>query len=241
MDLQMDTVNLGEYVKNDPNVALAEPPKIMYECEKLPFAVQAYPELGLGFFAITQNSNGATLPLFGYYNLNEADSKCIVTIDHGYALRVKRQREEMEQWSVRSRGFGAPMMPPPMWGAGGGTVSVEGYPSEVSEMVRSSVMKGTEVVHSSAGIEQSKIKLTHYTSSFHGILPEDTKEKIEQAKPVLTDISIVAEAHDWAVTEEVITIDPLVIGRVGKRWFLIDHFDTTGAEDYIVAKYEIDK
>lgn len=243
MDLPMESTNLSCYVKNDPQVELVEPPAKMYECEKLPFAAEAYPELDLKFFEITQKHKGLCLPLFGIYPI-DAPSKCVVaferdeqiefawrTVHEGFYRQVMGLPEEGSPKPKPKSKFQGRVIPKSKFQ---GRVIVEGYPDQISEIVRAQLQKELKLKMFKGHKKNERLV---FTSNFHGIIPKDTKEKIESARPVLGNISIVAEAHDWQCTKEVITRDPLVIGCVGDRWFLIDHFDTTGAEDYIISKF----
>ncbi len=78
-------------------------------------------------------------------------------------------------------------------------------------------------------------------SSFHGLIPPDTRKKIKEAQPVLENIYLVAETkpEEWSVEKHVprFVRDPLVIGVLENKCFLVDKFDTTSLEDYISKEF----
>lgn len=83
-------------------------------------------------------------------------------------------------------------------------------------------------------------------AQYQGILPDKTRSKIEtalQAK-LFDGIYIIAEAKDWKIKKTVVTrADPLVVGWVERteQMFIIDVFDPTPLEDYLVMSHSIVK
>ena len=83
-------------------------------------------------------------------------------------------------------------------------------------------------------------------SSFHGIIPKEVKYKIKREKKVFCrgdsqdytkqGLFLVAETQprDWTADVRIQT-DPLIIGVVNNRAYLVDHFDSTPLE-YQVRK-----
>lgn len=73
------------------------------------------------------------------------------------------------------------------------------------------------------------------TSTFRGLLPTATKDKIQEAQPIFDDIVLVAEETQWGIQN--ITADPLVIGLIMGQAFLIDLFETTNIENYVGKEF----
>ena len=81
---------------------------------------------------------------------------------------------------------------------------------------------------------------------FLGFIPDSTKERIAEALQIFGDykswsdetepnIYIIKEAVSW---QRVVPAgDPLVIGVRGKQAYLIDQFDTTPIERYVVDEF----
>jgi hypothetical protein len=76
-------------------------------------------------------------------------------------------------------------------------------------------------------------------TSFKGIIPATTKEKIKKAEETFSDknhgIFLIKECPVWQESE--ITKDPLIIGVIGDQAYLIDKFDCTALEDYVKAEF----
>jgi hypothetical protein len=77
-----------------------------------------------------------------------------------------------------------------------------------------------------------------FSSSFYGILPEETKQEISEAREIIgKNIFLITETtpSDWEMRRNPkprVVKDPLLVGVVGDKCYLIDHFDTTPVEDY---------
>lgn len=75
------------------------------------------------------------------------------------------------------------------------------------------------------------------TALFEGLIPKRIKEKIESYRRIFgRDIYIVAEADNWegkAIPVE----DPLVIGIIHDKCYLIDQFNCTPAEHYVKSEF----
>ncbi len=77
-----------------------------------------------------------------------------------------------------------------------------------------------------------------WESKFVGIIPDDTKAKIKAARADFADktIYLLAEA-DWSEKYiEAPKVDPLVVGIKDGRMYLIDHFDLTTLEKYVMME-----
>jgi len=75
---------------------------------------------------------------------------------------------------------------------------------------------------------------------FKGIIPRTTKQKIAEAKDLFTGcadcgIFLIKECPSW--NEREITKDPLIVGVIGEKAYLIDHFDTSDLEEYIKKEF----
>ncbi len=76
------------------------------------------------------------------------------------------------------------------------------------------------------------------TSTFNGIIPQKTKEKVYNAIDYFEDeVYLVAETkpEEWDITK--IKDDPLVIGMKNDKAYLIDHFNTTPLENLVKDIY----
>jgi len=84
------------------------------------------------------------------------------------------------------------------------------------------------------------------TATFDGILPEETREKALRARDLFDHLYLVVDQQERWESELLpvpasVLLDPLLIGekREGfrSRYFLIDQFELTKAEDYLVAEF----
>jgi len=75
------------------------------------------------------------------------------------------------------------------------------------------------------------------SKSFHGLIPQEEKEKVKIARPFFDRIGIITEAENWQKT--VIQQDPIIIGLFDNEneSFLISHFNCTDIEDYIRKEF----
>ena len=80
------------------------------------------------------------------------------------------------------------------------------------------------------------------TSTFNGIIPNETKERVRNAERYFNrdDFYIIAETkpEEWQITKK-ITKDPLMTAVKHNKCFLVDHFDTTPLEKFIVNQYSL--
>lgn len=80
-----------------------------------------------------------------------------------------------------------------------------------------------------------------HSTAFRGFVPAETKKKIKKARSLFSkkELWIIAERaeKDWKALPE--SGDPLVIGHLVKsgRSFLVDKFDTTPEEEYVVREF----
>ena len=75
-------------------------------------------------------------------------------------------------------------------------------------------------------------------SSFHGIIPQRVKKRIDVAKEIFDKgLYLIAETkpEEWNV--QTITPDPLLAGVLGAKCYLVDSFETTPMEDYVKREF----
>ncbi|MGV8152259.1 MAG: hypothetical protein ACP5OG_04190 [Candidatus Nanoarchaeia archaeon] len=79
---------------------------------------------------------------------------------------------------------------------------------------------------------------------FKGIIPQKTKQRINQAKQVFDSSQVYSELYLIAQTplesweEHRVIKDPLIIAKTNlQNSYLIDHFDTTLLEDYVIQEF----
>ncbi len=83
------------------------------------------------------------------------------------------------------------------------------------------------------------------SSTFHGILPTETKEKIREAKEIFgNQIYFVVETKtdDWSISKYAkprIVEDPLVLGILEEKCFMIDKFNTTKLENWVNMEFSL--
>jgi hypothetical protein len=92
------------------------------------------------------------------------------------------------------------------------------------------------------------VKKLFLTATFDGILPKETRQKAIHAKGHFDNLYLVVDQQNRWKSELLpvpasALLDPLLIGekreRSGSSYFLIDQFDLTKAEDYLIAEFLI--
>ncbi|MBW0000250.1 MAG: hypothetical protein JO015_14205 [Verrucomicrobia bacterium] len=89
-------------------------------------------------------------------------------------------------------------------------------------------------------------KVLSLTATFDGLLPKETREKALRARELFDNLYLVVDQqHRWK--SELLPLpasallDPLLIGEkrehFGSRYYLIDQFELTKAEEYLVAEF----
>ncbi len=76
-------------------------------------------------------------------------------------------------------------------------------------------------------------------TQFNGILPDTTLDKIKEYEQTNGgNIYIIAESkpEDWT-TKLLPTCDPIIVGVLEDKCYLIDHFNTTQLEDYVRREF----
>lgn len=76
------------------------------------------------------------------------------------------------------------------------------------------------------------------TSQFCGILPQEAKEKIREAETIFErDLYLIAETKPEAWTVKKLVKDPLLVGVLENKCYLIDYLKTTSIEDYVRKEF----
>jgi len=76
------------------------------------------------------------------------------------------------------------------------------------------------------------------TSRFYGIIPQETKEKIKEAESIFdAELYLIAETRPETWNVKNVTADPLLIGIFEDKSYLIDHFNTTPLENYVMREF----
>jgi hypothetical protein len=84
------------------------------------------------------------------------------------------------------------------------------------------------------------------TATFDGLLPKETREKARRARAVFDNLYLVVDQQRRWKSEllpipAAALLDPLLIGekreQFGSRYYLIDQFELTKAEEYLVAEF----
>lgn len=88
-----------------------------------------------------------------------------------------------------------------------------------------------------------KIRSFQIETTFQGIIPKETKERIEQAEAIFGNgIYMIAETkpEQWREAR-ILTKDPIIVGisSMTERCYLIDHFQTTPVEDYVRREFSV--
>jgi hypothetical protein len=92
------------------------------------------------------------------------------------------------------------------------------------------------------------VKKLFLTATFDGILPKETRRKATQARGHFDNLYLVVDQRNRWKSELLpvpasALLDPLLIGEKRERsrssYFLIDQFDLTKAEDYLIAEFLI--
>jgi hypothetical protein len=85
-----------------------------------------------------------------------------------------------------------------------------------------------------AGKRQKSVKLF---CCFKGLIPEDIKQKIAEARELFKEIFLIAEPKGFKINETAIVVpkrDPLVVGFDGSQLWLIAVFDTAPVEEAMI-------
>lgn len=77
------------------------------------------------------------------------------------------------------------------------------------------------------------------TTTYDGVIPAETKEKIREAEEQFEDVRLLAEAPNWSVHIEPRHVDPIVVGIAAETMWVIDIFDPTPVEEYVASEFTI--
>lgn len=83
------------------------------------------------------------------------------------------------------------------------------------------------------------------SATLNGIIPQETREKIAEAKKNFEQLFVAAEVKKWNLEYKTVptprprNYDPLVLGWDGTNLWIIDHFDLTPTERYIKDEFSV--
>jgi hypothetical protein len=103
-----------------------------------------------------------------------------------------------------------------------------------------------DVINAMAGVCGSR-RLSSMTlkTLFDGVIPDETREKIVEAgsSGAYEKIFLLGETTDWKVSSveqpRPIVLDPIVVGLAAKALWVIDVFDPTPVEQYVVSEFSV--
>lgn len=83
------------------------------------------------------------------------------------------------------------------------------------------------------------------STTFSGAMPDSTRQLILAAEKAFDNVFIVADAPEWQLQVQQVPLpvrigDPLVIGQKGQKFWLLDKFLTTAAEDWALSEFTVD-
>lgn len=91
---------------------------------------------------------------------------------------------------------------------------------------------------SSSMVKKSWVTLQ---TKFPGIIPANIRNQINEVRPHFDEVVIIAEAPKWEIDGKIIHYppnpDPLVVGIKDKFCYLVNSFDVTLLENYIVKEF----
>jgi hypothetical protein len=86
-------------------------------------------------------------------------------------------------------------------------------------------------------------------ADFAGVIPDEVRSIIRQALPKFDQLLLVAETESWSVGVQTyvkpqpamipVGVDPLVVGRRDRSFWLVTAFDTTPSEEFVRREYRI--
>ena len=84
-------------------------------------------------------------------------------------------------------------------------------------------------------------KYVRLISYFNALIPQETKTKIKKARWDFSTYNLFfiseTKPEEWNIEEGIKTMDPLVIGVKDDKCYLIDKFDTTPLEEYVIQEF----
>jgi|GEM_PF-2037805 len=102
----------------------------------------------------------------------------------------------------------------------------------------------SDVLAKLEGMARDHKKSLNLSSRFEGLIPEEVKRKIAEARGSFREIFIIAEPKEFQITESDVVIlrpplpepspDPLVVGFDGSQLWLIADFETTPVEEAMI-------
>jgi hypothetical protein len=102
------------------------------------------------------------------------------------------------------------------------------FPSYIHEIIKKHLKKAIKINDKDILKQNSVCKLK---SKFYGIIPNEARETIEKAKDYFNRTYIITEAQNYDGSVEIVK-DPLIIGILNDKGFLLDEFNCTPLETY---------
>lgn len=76
-----------------------------------------------------------------------------------------------------------------------------------------------------------------------GLMPRNVAENIKNLKSKFDRIYVIEEAHCWEIEDSKIEIiqneDPLVVGKYGENYYIIDKYDVTPLESLMASEFSV--
>jgi hypothetical protein len=82
---------------------------------------------------------------------------------------------------------------------------------------------------------------TAWSCSFTGVIPDESRQKIREARKEFDAVALICEVTPEAWAAERIETDPLILGLAGGEAWLVGWFDLTPTEDYVLGMYSTGK
>ncbi|MFH1072389.1 MAG: hypothetical protein V1743_03090 [Nanoarchaeota archaeon] len=77
-------------------------------------------------------------------------------------------------------------------------------------------------------------------TEFHGVIPQETRERLQEAQATFSKNRLFfikeTKPEEWSVQR--VTIDPLAVGVIDGKCYLIDKFNTTPFEEYVGVEWK---
>jgi hypothetical protein len=211
----------------------------------------SYPRLSLGFLGETQikeyEGRKFSVPKFGVYNIDNPNLKIIIDKVQSGGKRfgfLKRKSPIKLQVYFDSEDLPKIFQDNLVRAVDPFTMkSFVGYSKSSFSNEPSFYYGGSRdesLIESYRGLESISLN-----SSFHGIIPEENRRRIESAQEMFeSDIYLVAERtpDDWTINrhQRKITVDPIAIGILDDECYIVDHFDTSHLERYVMKEWTKD-
>ena len=109
---------------------------------------------------------------------------------------------------------------------------------ELPEAIASCYEDVLKTLRQRASKRQKSVKLS---CRFEGLIPDDVKQKIAEARGSFKEMFLIAEPKGFEINETAIVApkrDPLVVGFDGTKLWLIADFETTPVEEAMIFHFD---